>query len=750
MALKTVNMLETLEPLNSQVNRRPRADAIHFPLGLLGFESAKYYLLTVKPEDCPMLWLQMLDGQKHSFRVVMPGFILPDYQPIISQQDVEFLGLKDSSDALAFSIVTQEETGAAVNLKGPIIINRRTLIGKQVIVQNAEKFSVQHPIIDFAPSAQPSAPSRIPIETGIPARSPNSGSKPQLAAISVKPPSEYYFPNQSPELLATESDLRRRMTQRPESERLFTYTEFSRSIKSLEATTFVDRSNMIIAWQREREIAFPKPVPMVKLCHIVFGYEQWLERKYCLPGFVGVEPGDVVIDCGAYVGGFSLSASRIAKQVHLFEPEEANFACLDFNFKGVNNCVLNKSGLYNKSEIKTLNISASSVEHSLLAPDDGVTIATRNIQVVSLYDYCRSRGLTSLDFVKIEAEGVELEVFEGLETLRPRKLAIDVSPERDGESPAEEFKARLAKINYEFRQRGHVLFARSRDSSSKWVRPAADTSWKSEPPSGARRHTSFQPVPRQIYTLWLQGVEQAPRFVQWNLARWRMLNPDYSLTVLNAEDVAGLLRDSGIPWQSMTPQALSDVVRAKLLARQGGIWVDATVVASRPLSDWLPEAVSGTSFFAFERPAPDRPLSSWFLAGSPEHYLTTKWWEQVRRFWSDKRVMAQYQGSIVPPSPAAAVSPATQAPGEYPYFWFHYLFEYLIESDQEFGSHWAACKRPAAEPAVALQALFSSPAKPGRDQIRAALNASPVHKLNWRVNYPIDEFDNVLSERPNV
>jgi hypothetical protein len=69
--------------------------------------------------------------------------------------------------------------------------------------------------------------------------------------------------------------------------------------------------------------------------------------------------------------------------------------------------------------------------------------------------------------VKIEAEGVELEVFDGLESIRPRKLAIDVSPERDGESPAEEFKSRLAKINYEFRHRGHVLFARPRDARAK-------------------------------------------------------------------------------------------------------------------------------------------------------------------------------------------------------------------------------------------------------------------------------------------
>ena len=82
------------------------------------------------------------------------------------------------------------------------------------------------------------------------------------------------------------------------------------------------------------------------------------------------------------------------------------------------------------------------------------------IQVITLADYCRMHGVDRLDFVKIEAEGVELEVFAGLGTIRPRKFAIDVSPERDGQSPAEEFRTRLEAQGYKVRQRAHVMFAR--------------------------------------------------------------------------------------------------------------------------------------------------------------------------------------------------------------------------------------------------------------------------------------------------
>jgi hypothetical protein len=239
----------------------------------------------------------------------------------------------------------------------------------------------------------------------------------------------------------------------------------------------------------------------------------------------------------------------------------------------------------------------------------------------------------------------------------------------------------------------------------------------------------------------------APPLVQWALSRWRRLNPAYAVTVLETNDVAALLGDTGLPWQEMTSQALSDVIRAKLLAERGGIWVDATVVPTQPLNAWLPDAVAETSFFAFERPGPDRPLSSWFLVASPGHYLAVKWWEQIRRFWSGKRSLAKYGGTIFPPDPVAAVHPATQIPGQHPYFWFHYLFEYLVQTDEEFRRQWLACKRRSADPAHALQNLFSAPAKPTENQIRHALNGAPVHKLNWRVEYPIEQVERMLSQR---
>lgn len=118
---------------------------IHLPLGLLGFEEIKRYVLLVNPEEAPFRWLQVLDDPNMAFIVVSPFEILPDYAPDISGEDVEFIGLKTAEDALVLNIVTLRAGGkATMNLKGPVVINRHTLLGKQVVLNNAADYALQY------------------------------------------------------------------------------------------------------------------------------------------------------------------------------------------------------------------------------------------------------------------------------------------------------------------------------------------------------------------------------------------------------------------------------------------------------------------------------------------------------------------------------------------------------------------------------------------------------------------------------
>jgi hypothetical protein len=241
-------------------------------------------------------------------------------------------------------------------------------------------------------------------------------------------------------------------------------------------------------------------------------------------------------------------------------------------------------------------------------------------------------------------------------------------------------------------------------------------------------------IPKVICSLWLQGQDKAPDLVRLNFSRWATLNPHYRLRILDCKDVDLLLKGSGLPIDTLTPQALSDVLRTRVLLDEGGIWTDASVLPIRPLDDWIPGMLTKSGFFAFERPAPDRLLSSWFLASTPANLILREWWKEIERYWSKPRKLLRG----IPADPMACVSPEGAAASDsYPYFWFHYLFQYLVENRPEVAELWSGCVKSPADLPLRLQRLFKDNKRPGEQEIRQAAGAAPLQKLNWRASYPL-------------
>jgi len=71
----------------------PELREVKLPMGLLGFEQVKDYLLIANPEEEPFHWLQVKNNSALAFVVVDPFLVAPDYHPDIPQPEVEFLGL---------------------------------------------------------------------------------------------------------------------------------------------------------------------------------------------------------------------------------------------------------------------------------------------------------------------------------------------------------------------------------------------------------------------------------------------------------------------------------------------------------------------------------------------------------------------------------------------------------------------------------------------------------------------------------
>ena len=120
---------------------------VHLPLGLLGFEQFKKFRLVRDPAEAPFEWLLSVDDPSLGFLVISPFIVVPSYQPDIDPQDAEFLQLGNPDDAVLLSTVTLQSNGVAtVNLKGPIVFNRHTSVGKQVVPRNAAEYPTRHPL----------------------------------------------------------------------------------------------------------------------------------------------------------------------------------------------------------------------------------------------------------------------------------------------------------------------------------------------------------------------------------------------------------------------------------------------------------------------------------------------------------------------------------------------------------------------------------------------------------------------------
>jgi FkbM family methyltransferase len=247
-----------------------------------------------------------------------------------------------------------------------------------------------------------------------------------------------------------------------EAEVLAALTEVSQSHQVFAETSF-ENGAMVVARQRGRTIAFPKPLQRENHRTILMGYVESLGGKYQLEGWCEVMPGDVVVDCGAYVGGFARSVVEIAGRTILIEPAPANYDCCVANLSGFPNAEVIQAGLFDKTGTLPLQMSRSGVDHSLLSPDRGATGRSIEVQILRLDDLAGRLGLDRIDFFKLEAEGAEIEAVAGMGDLRPKKIAIDAGPERYGESPMDELVAMLAERGYETRPRGHVLNAVLKD-----------------------------------------------------------------------------------------------------------------------------------------------------------------------------------------------------------------------------------------------------------------------------------------------
>ena len=155
-----------------------------------------------------------------------------------------------------------------------------------------------------------------------------------------------------------------------------------------------------------------------------------------------ISPGDTVLDIGANLGLVSLRMAARAGpegQVHAFEPQPRLQTYLKKTLAMNPDLPVSLHPVALGAEQTTLNLSvpADNAGAASLLPGSGPAPGTEQIAVPvhRLDDYAEEIGLNRVDFIKIDVEGCEAQVFEGAAALLKRTEPGVIILEENGLDP---------------------------------------------------------------------------------------------------------------------------------------------------------------------------------------------------------------------------------------------------------------------------------------------------------------------------
>lgn len=172
---------------------------------------------------------------------------------------------------------------------------------------------------------------------------------------------------------------------------------------------------------------------------------------------VVIKGGDSVLDVGANVGEFSYYCSLLGARALAVEPDPSAYSALRNNSGSARFTPL-QAGLSHSSGLLKFYLSPNEADSSFIEPES--YCGTVDVSVTTIDEVASSSPARGFDFIKVEAEGYEPEVLAGgMATLSIcNKVAVDVSPERRGESTWTAVKEILEGLGFSVWQRGGVAF----------------------------------------------------------------------------------------------------------------------------------------------------------------------------------------------------------------------------------------------------------------------------------------------------
>ncbi len=121
---------------------------INFQYGMLGFPKSKRFVIIDYEQDVPFKWLQSVDEPAVAFVVMDPRLLGTEYLLSLKKGDIADLGEGSEEEMVVLVILTIPEgnpQGMTANLRGPVLVNSATRLGKQLVLENSS-YPVRQPV----------------------------------------------------------------------------------------------------------------------------------------------------------------------------------------------------------------------------------------------------------------------------------------------------------------------------------------------------------------------------------------------------------------------------------------------------------------------------------------------------------------------------------------------------------------------------------------------------------------------------
>lgn len=152
----------------------------------------------------------------------------------------------------------------------------------------------------------------------------------------------------------------------------------------------------------------------------------------------------------------------------------------------------------------------------------------------------------------------------------------------------------------------------------------------------------------KVWVCWMQGMDNAPELVQRCFRSLQENIHNKEIVLLTEENINQYVKIPDFIMEKynkgiITRTHFSDILRVELLIQNGGTWIDATVLCTGNIPDYMLE----DEFFLFQKIKPGSDgsainMSSWFMTSWSNNKLLLATRELLYAYWRENNWLVDY------------------------------------------------------------------------------------------------------------